>query len=375
MAQSLEVVALRNIARDATRLLNVLGHPSTSKSNSTPLTRRSYPTLPHPESLTDHFLSQGLARTVAEGLSTIYMRSATQMKANYDDELRRAIDAVSGLESHGKLDAEKTISAIYSAFLTRYTQTLRGWPERALEMANKRRLESTRSERSSPPLITEKRSAFKPEGIPTLENAFIDNAYPNKQEKEILAQVTGMEYKQINIWFQNRRARAKKESGPLKRTAAFTRPLVAEQFAKPTLTMSEDVDNLKQAAPAVSQRSTTLVYHRPCTRSSTLPNTLDIKRTPRPSCGGACQCRGLYISRSPSQGNPSAKKTIRAFANPQAHFPLFAFFTKITTAEVQIISITVSFEAFWPILPILFDLYHSISHPKLILEFGFQRRA
>lgn len=36
--------------------------------------------------------------------------------------------------------------------------------------------------------------------MPTLEQAFSENPYPTRAEKEHLAQVTDMDYRQIHVW-------------------------------------------------------------------------------------------------------------------------------------------------------------------------------
>ncbi|KAI0749170.1 hypothetical protein BC629DRAFT_1444882 [Irpex lacteus] len=52
---------------------------------------------------------------------------------------------------------------------------------------------------------------FKQNVVPLLEKVFSANSYPSGDEKRTLAALTGMEYKQVKTWFQNKRSRCKRE--------------------------------------------------------------------------------------------------------------------------------------------------------------------
>ncbi|KAF9454099.1 A42 mating-type factor alpha 2-1 gene product, partial [Macrolepiota fuliginosa MF-IS2] len=50
-----------------------------------------------------------------------------------------------------------------------------------------------------------------------LEKYFKENAYPSTIDRAMLAQKTHMTLRQIEVWFQNHRARAKRDGIPLQR--------------------------------------------------------------------------------------------------------------------------------------------------------------
>ncbi|KIL71686.1 hypothetical protein M378DRAFT_56764, partial [Amanita muscaria Koide BX008] len=50
-----------------------------------------------------------------------------------------------------------------------------------------------------------------------LEQYFECNAYPSGSDKASLAKRTGMTQRQIDVWFQNHRTRAKRDGRPLRR--------------------------------------------------------------------------------------------------------------------------------------------------------------
>ncbi|TFK30890.1 hypothetical protein FA15DRAFT_662956 [Coprinopsis marcescibilis] len=56
-----------------------------------------------------------------------------------------------------------------------------------------------------------KRTPFNPEYTPLLEKYFEHNAYPSPGDREWLARKTMMSFRQIEVWFQNHRRRARKE--------------------------------------------------------------------------------------------------------------------------------------------------------------------
>ncbi|KAF9486287.1 hypothetical protein BDN70DRAFT_869763 [Pholiota conissans] len=62
-----------------------------------------------------------------------------------------------------------------------------------------------------------KRPTFNFEYIPFLEKYFENNAYPSRPDRVLLARKSLMSERQIEVWFQNHRNRAKKEGIPLKR--------------------------------------------------------------------------------------------------------------------------------------------------------------
>lgn len=159
----LEISSLRSIARDATSLRNRLGPRLVPKPPTARPAIHSYPTLPLPEPLIDLLLEKGISRLVAEKISTVYLRNANEMKAKYDTALARTIQATTGSEVAEHFDTGKMVTAVYSAYLARYMQVLREWPERAIHLAKTRSAALTGSEHQ--PLVPGKRPAFKPVGL------------------------------------------------------------------------------------------------------------------------------------------------------------------------------------------------------------------
>ncbi|KAF8913107.1 hypothetical protein CPB84DRAFT_1760357 [Gymnopilus junonius] len=66
----------------------------------------------------------------------------------------------------------------------------------------------------------EERRTFNIEYTPVFEKYFEYNAYPSAQHQSVLAEKSMMTRRQIEVWFQNHRNRAKKDSSALRRNAS-----------------------------------------------------------------------------------------------------------------------------------------------------------
>ncbi|KAH9908231.1 uncharacterized protein B0H18DRAFT_1131360 [Fomitopsis serialis] len=91
---------------------------------------------------------------------------------------------------------------------SRYLKVLESWRSAIMDMVSSRIQHITASRRQSP--TPPSKPPFKQAAVPILERVFQCNPRPTRAEKQQLAKQTDMEYKQINIWFQNRRSRSKK---------------------------------------------------------------------------------------------------------------------------------------------------------------------
>ncbi|KAG5640166.1 hypothetical protein DXG03_000880 [Asterophora parasitica] len=82
--------------------------------------------------------------------------------------------------------------------------------------------------RQQPPHVdnsAKAKTVFNREFIPLLETYFNYNAYPSALDRATLARKSMMTPRQIEVWFQNHRNRAKKEGRPLKKLASDPLPL------------------------------------------------------------------------------------------------------------------------------------------------------
>ncbi|KAM6498536.1 Homeobox domain containing protein [Amanita muscaria] len=79
------------------------------------------------------------------------------------------------------------------------------------------------------PVAKSPKPTFNHKYTPLLEQYFESNAYPSGSDKASLAKRTGMTQRQIDVWFQNHRTRAKRDGRPLRRSldGGMSTPLAA----------------------------------------------------------------------------------------------------------------------------------------------------
>ncbi|KAI0785030.1 hypothetical protein C8Q75DRAFT_809573 [Abortiporus biennis] len=149
-----------------------------------------------PQSILEGLLEAGIRSDVASHLSKLFVKSANALKLRLEDSYRRV--AASSSE-----DSTHLVQALYEA---QFKETLDTW-QRDIIVSSKRF--GFQSDLSS--TAKHKQSGFNAKAVPILEDAYACDAYPSREDKVTLAKETGMKYRQIHVWFQNRRSRAKRE--------------------------------------------------------------------------------------------------------------------------------------------------------------------
>ncbi|KAF6741299.1 homeodomain mating-type protein [Ephemerocybe angulata] len=69
-----------------------------------------------------------------------------------------------------------------------------------------------------------KKAVFNPEYVPFLEQYFEYNAFPSARDRELLARKSSMTPRQIEVWFQNHRRRARNDGVELRRITSHPLP-------------------------------------------------------------------------------------------------------------------------------------------------------
>nr|ADN97171.1 A2 mating-type protein [Phanerodontia chrysosporium] len=217
---------LQHITRKAYRLLDITGGESAKFESSESSPSSSYVasvkySLPDPLPITSYLIAQGLQPAPSEQLSQAYLHHARGLKGASERKMQAsAYSWLRGCHDPGQ-DVQKQLSSLYAAYYRYYTSTLQRWVDVLIQQfqrklcAVKSRIPGSSASRSC------ERRPFIQEAIPTLEQAFQSNPYPSRQDKERLAEKTGMHFEQIHVWFQNRRNRVKKEGRDLRKTTIF----------------------------------------------------------------------------------------------------------------------------------------------------------
>ncbi|KAL5533900.1 hypothetical protein ACEPAG_360 [Sanghuangporus baumii] len=160
--------------------------------------------VPSSSHLVRELVEAGAPRQIAEAISEkyhVYASRLAEYQANttYMDTLRK-------LQWCPSLGHADFISAFQEAQRQIYTRALSTRKERILFSVKERFGQTAETAKELESKI------FDQKFVPFLEKCFSKNRRPSREDKELLAKKTGMSYRQIHVWFQNRRSRTKKSS-------------------------------------------------------------------------------------------------------------------------------------------------------------------
>ncbi|KAF5385404.1 hypothetical protein D9615_001303 [Tricholomella constricta] len=177
------------------------------------------PPIPAPTSITLHLEAAGLSPASAGQASGVYLKAAYELRDVCEASLRNALQKAS---AKGRVTQEEA-QAMSSAWNTAYAQQTRVWAEDALSRARMvvAKAKSATSERP----VKGKKPVFNHEYTPLLEKYFEYNAYPSAADRSVLARKSMMTPRQIEVWFQNHRNRARKDGKPLRKLTEDPLPL------------------------------------------------------------------------------------------------------------------------------------------------------
>nr|ADN97187.1 A2 mating-type protein [Phanerodontia chrysosporium] len=235
---------LNVVTRSAYRILQRIGEPS-SKATPLPVSLRrrlcDACVLPDPRPIVHDLLAQGVPTFIAERVSSSYVRLAGDLKRVYETRLRSCTESWIDTRRPSSRELHLEIREVQSSYKGHYLAALQRLSEDLAKQIHDQLSARTAHSASCTTAHTrthypEKRS-FNQEALPILERAFQDNAYPTRAEKETLARVTNMEYRQIHVWFQNHRNRLKRD-GQAFRTSAARFHYLKDQDGDPTASTS-----------------------------------------------------------------------------------------------------------------------------------------
>ncbi|KAI0688026.1 hypothetical protein C8T65DRAFT_675262 [Cerioporus squamosus] len=200
--------------------------------------------LPQPESPTSRLLAQGIEEASAQRISSVFVRFGEQLKAHLEADYQRRCQ---GLQAHSSYYQDpKSLSLVSLTYLTWYTKATQQWASYLLDDFTPRLLRARLRSRAD--RIPSPRRPFNQRAIPYLEQFFDRNAFPSRLDKIDMADKFNMEFKQIHVWFQNRRSRMRKEGKEIakpERTALVDEleNAVVGQLLPPDLYDETDDDN------------------------------------------------------------------------------------------------------------------------------------
>ncbi|KAN0100308.1 hypothetical protein V8E55_000292 [Tylopilus felleus] len=216
---------LENILRIANGLKELTApsypsHHSPFRTKHSPVVVDSI-NLPSPTPLLPSLLEAGASPEFAAAASKIY-----QLRA---EDLRKIIQ-VSIVTASYKIASELPVVAsassldlligkVVSTATEVYRQRLGQWKEEIIERAKQA------SKSPAKAAAPGNARTFNHDYVPLLEHFFETNRFPTHADKMFLAKKSNMEYRQIHVWFQNRRNRTKKEGKILRKKPVCERAM------------------------------------------------------------------------------------------------------------------------------------------------------
>ncbi|KAG6819102.1 hypothetical protein H0H93_015467 [Arthromyces matolae] len=178
--------------------------------------------IPRPTPIVSKLEDIGLCSSTSQQISDVYLKSTQSLWESCQSSIQKAYSKAS---AKGQV-SDQEMQIMINAWKHSYTQQIRTWADAALSRARDAvaRARTTAITTS----VKEKKPIFNHEYTPLLEQYFQYNAYPPAPDRAVLARKSLMTPRQIEVWFQNHRNRAKKEGKVLPR---LTQELLSSEFS------------------------------------------------------------------------------------------------------------------------------------------------
>ncbi|KAI5981794.1 hypothetical protein F5J12DRAFT_777028 [Pisolithus orientalis] len=162
--------------------------------------------LPEPPSLLSALVNAGAPTALAEEMQQAYQQRASELKHHYETAALQV--ALSTSRHSGPSTSPSLESELFTTIKELYTTKLEGWLRDGLSLYKSHTVinsgQNDRPHRGRGTHVT-----FNIEYVPLLERFFDENPFPTHADKVFLAKKSGMTYRQIHVWFQNKRKRTR----------------------------------------------------------------------------------------------------------------------------------------------------------------------
>ncbi|KAJ8597622.1 homeodomain protein 2 [Rhizopogon salebrosus TDB-379] len=190
-----------------------LTHPSISTSSrslasQSPSPRHAIIALPDPPPMQPALITAGAHPEISLEMEKTYQKRAADLRAHYQSAVTVICSNQAQYPSKYRYAPEQKVLSVFTEL---YLRQLASWREEGVALYLQRASAGDSARTSS---CTPK---FNHEYVPLLEHFFAENPFPTHADKAFLAKKSAMTYRQIHVWFQNRRNRIKKEGQVLKK--------------------------------------------------------------------------------------------------------------------------------------------------------------
>ncbi|KAF6766644.1 hypothetical protein DFP72DRAFT_867207 [Ephemerocybe angulata] len=210
------------------------------------------------EPITSKLIGVGLPAKLSDRLSKLYLERMNSSRQHFQTQFQKTCQALS-VNYKGR-ELERAVRSVHSGYLRSYLSTSESIIKASVERA------STHVEKYATRTSNHgTRTHFNHESVPLLEEYFRHNAYPSARDRVLLARKSMMEPRQIEVWFQNHRSRARKQGISLRKLSSHPLPsslgLESLRSTMPLLFKTEtEPDNMDYAS---TQRTTPFSEQQP----------------------------------------------------------------------------------------------------------------
>jgi len=214
MARTTSVESILKQILHGVQQIQCLTQSCVSTSSSSPACQSLPPqpfianfSLPDPPPIQPALIAAGACSEIALAMDHAYQKRAADLQALCRSAVTQVCSNQAQYPSKFRYVSEQKVLSVFTEL---YLKQLVAWREQGVALFCKYSL-GDKSQTSS---CTSK---FNHEYVPLLEYFFAENPFPTHADKAFLAKKSAMTYRQIHVWFQNRRNRMKKEGQVLRK--------------------------------------------------------------------------------------------------------------------------------------------------------------
>ncbi|KAI5116326.1 hypothetical protein M0805_003539 [Coniferiporia weirii] len=160
---------------------------------------------PGPTDLLPSLISAGAPFDTALELSEIHSRRCTELSEHYAEVYSNICLQIAPTLCESTDERASIFARLQRLHLRLYNKAVASWVQDLLQSVRKQFVYADSTLEAS-------RRTFNADFAPVLERYFAENPSPPRVVREALARSSGMTVRQINVWFQNHRARTRRET-------------------------------------------------------------------------------------------------------------------------------------------------------------------
>ncbi|KAI5115550.1 hypothetical protein M0805_000540 [Coniferiporia weirii] len=256
-----------------------------AKAASTPPPDVGHLTLdvPDPATVSASLESDGIPKLIVDRFAVVFCQKclalADRYKENYQKTALQLVEAG---------DSPLPLRRVLDAFQETYQKTTFRWLEEAKASIRERiaPVKKVVASATENTFVEKPKSRFNQNSVPLLEDYFEENMFPSRADKAFLARKFNMTYRQIHVWFQNRRSRSKKISTTTGGTKVSQKSATRER----TASIDNTIGRSSPIATIVPDSQSFPGNPPPCSFPAIYPPVIAVQEDPFPCRFGDFSC-------------------------------------------------------------------------------------